>query len=259
LGNALVAVISLVIAARALRPQLGRALREVPHLRRVPSVPVLDLAWPMLVQSVALPIAMQSDRLLLSHLTSGDELAQYNLTSQLFGLVLQAIMASGLALWPFYAKARATAEIRSPFKPTMWFLAGGLILAGGLALLSPVIARFVSGGRIVLDFWLVLGFVIFVAMQAAKYPVGMYMTDKQGLRFQVVPILVLVPLNLALSWWLIGMVGAGGPILGSAIAVLVCQVVPNFAYVSRDLKRRAAAAKALEPALDDEQVGGERP
>ncbi|HEX8511351.1 MAG TPA: hypothetical protein VF635_17870, partial [Propionibacteriaceae bacterium] len=117
LANALVAVSCLVIAARALSPQLGRAVRDVPHLRRVPSVSALDLAWPMLVQMVALPVAMQTDRLLLSHLTTGDELAQYNLTSQLFGLVLQAIMAGGMALWPIYAKARATSEVKSPFKP----------------------------------------------------------------------------------------------------------------------------------------------
>jgi O-antigen/teichoic acid export membrane protein len=208
----------------------------------------------MLVQMIALPIAMQTDRLLLSHLTRGDELAQYNLTSQLFGMVLQAIMAGGMALWPVYARARARSDVRSPVKPAMWFLAGGLLLAGVLALLAPLIAEFVSGGRIELDFWLIAGFVVFVGMQAMKYPLGMYMTDKRGLQFQVLPILLMVPINLGISWWLIGVVGPGGPIIGSAISVLLCQVIPNFVYVSRDLKRRTqeldagAQAEQSDPA-----------
>ncbi|MET0694087.1 MAG: hypothetical protein ABWY56_09150 [Propionibacteriaceae bacterium] len=244
LANALVAIICLALAARSLKPQLGQAFREIPQLRRVKSLSAFNLAWPMLVQMIALPVAMQTDRLLLSHLTTGDELAQYNLGSQLFGMVLQAIMAGGMALWPIYAKARASKDIRSPFKPTLWFLGGGLLLAGVLALISPYIAQFVSGGQIKLDLWLILGFVVFVSMQAMKYPLGMYMTDKRGLQFQVLPILIMVPLNLGISWWLIGLVGAGGPIIGSAISVLLCQVIPNFIYVSRDLKQRSAQAVA---------------
>ncbi len=196
----------------------------------------------MLVQMIALPIAMQTDRLLLSHLTTGDELAQYNLAAQLFGMVLQAIAAGGVALWPIYARARARRQISSPLKPMFIFIAVGLSMAGVLALLSGWIARFVSDGKITLDLWLVVGFVAFVGVQAAKYPLGMYMTDKKGLRFQVWPILVLVPINLGISWWLIGVIGPGGPIIGSAVTVLACQVVPNLIYVRRDLRRRTAQA-----------------
>jgi hypothetical protein len=50
-----------------------------------------------------------------------------------------------------------------------------------------------------------------------------------------------VPLNLGLSWVLIAPFGAAGPILGSAVAVLLCQVLPNLWYVRRDLRRRRMA------------------
>ncbi|WP_210600735.1 hypothetical protein, partial [Staphylococcus aureus] len=122
-----------------------------------------------------------------------------------------------------------------------------------LALVSPWIASFVSAGQIVLDPWLVGGFVAFVVVQAAKYPLGMYMTDQRGLRFQVVPLLILVPVNLGLSWWLVGLVGAGGPIIGSAVSVLLCQVLPDLWYVSRDLKRRAQLAAAEVVRADSER------
>ena len=244
LANAVGSIVCLVWAARALRPQLGIAVREVFHPKRAPSVPSLAVAWPMLAQMLALPIAMQTDRLLLSHLTQGTQLAQYNLASQLFGIVLSTIFAAGVAFWPIYARARAAKRIESPLKPTMWFFLGGLAFAAILAAISPFLANFISSGRITLDPWLIGGFVVFVSFQAAKYPIGMYMTDARGLKFQIIPILIMVPLNLGISWWLIGLVGAGGPIIGSAVSVLLCQIIPNFIYVRRDLAARRLAASA---------------
>jgi len=238
IGNALVSVICLVVAAKALRPQLGTAVRRIVRFRRYPGVPIISLTWPVLVSSVVMPITLQTDRLLLSQLTHGDELAQYNLAAQLFGLILQTIAAAGLAMWPWYAKARSQGNVVSPITPAVCFLSGGIILGMTMALASPWLEVLVSKGKIHLDIWLLAGFVAFVAVEAAKYPLGMYMTDRNGLVFQVVPLLIMVPVNLGLSWSLIGVVGAGGPVLGSAAAVLLCQVLPYFWYVRRDLARR---------------------
>lgn len=237
-ASAIASLLCLLLAARALRPQIGKAIRDVPRVRSVRSVSALSLAWPMLVQMIALPIAMQTDRILLSHLTTGDELAQYNLAMQLFGLVLQTIAAAGVALWPFFARARTDGSIISPMRSVIWFLIGGLAVGGALAVLAPWIAAFVSAGKIVLPWPLLVGFVVFVAMQAAKYPLGMYMTDARGLRFQVLPIVLMVPLNLGLSWLLIQPLGAAGPIVGSCVSVFLCQVLPTLWYVTRDLRRR---------------------
>jgi O-antigen/teichoic acid export membrane protein len=246
-GNALVSVICIVISARLLSPQLRLAVRELPRLRSAPGVPVMATAWPMLAQMLALPIAMQTDRLLLSHLSSTQELASYNLASQMFAIVLQTIATAGVALWPIYAKARVNASIESPAKPTLYFLAGGLILGGALAAASPWLVDFIADDKITIDGWLLGGFVAFAALQASKYPIGMYMTDSRGLRFQVLPILIMVVLNLSLSWWLIGLIGAGGSVIASAIGVAVCQVIPNLLYVRRDLARRRAAAASAAP------------
>jgi O-antigen/teichoic acid export membrane protein len=255
-ASGLVSVICLIIAARSISPQLGAAFREVPRLRSVRGVPVIALAWPMLVQMIALPLAMQTERLLLSHLSTGNELAQFNLASQLFGVILQTIAAAGIALWPLYAKARARSRVESPLRPSLWFLAGGLVLGGALAAVSPWVVEFVADGRFALDLWLVLGFVVFVGLQATKYPLGMYMTDARGLRFQVLPIVLMVPLNLGLSWWMITWLGAGGAIIASAVSVAVCQVIPNFLYVRRDLARRRAAGLAADAEPSVVQGGG---
>ena len=87
---------------------------------------------------------------------------------------------------------------------------------------------------------LIAAYLVYVVIEAAKQPLGMYMTDPRGLRFQVVPVLVLVPVNFALSWWLTAPLGAAGPILGSAVSVLVCQLVPYTWWVRRDVARRRA-------------------
>ncbi len=55
---------------------------------------------------------------------------------------------------------------------------------------------------------------------------------------------MLVPFNLAISWWLIAPLGAAGPIVGSTVTVFLCQVLPNIWYVRRDLHRRRAARLA---------------
>lgn len=242
LGTGLVSLLCIILAARALRPQVGRAIRDIPRFRTIANVPFLAIAGPMLVQMLILPVATQTDRLLLSHLTVGDELAQYNLGSQLFGIAVQTIAAAGLALWPFYAKARSTASVRSPIKPAFVFLLAGLVLGGAMAAVSPWIVQFLSDGKVVLDGWILVGFVAFVAVQAIKYPLGMYMTDERGLKFQVVPILIMLPVNIGLSWTLIGVLGAAGPVVAASISALVCQVLPYFWYVRRDLRARRAGA-----------------
>jgi O-antigen/teichoic acid export membrane protein len=248
IASGLVSIVCLWLAGRALGSQLRTAFSEVPRLRTVPSVPVIALAWPMLVQMVALPLAMQTQRILISHMTRGDELAQFNLASQLFGVILQTIAAAGLALWPLYAAARAQSRVESPVLTSLWFMLGGLLLAGALAAVTPWVVAFVTDGAFQLDGWLIAGFVAFVGLQAAKYPVGMYMTDERGLRFQVVPVLIMVPLTLGLSWWLIGLLGAGGAVIALCISVAVCQVVPNLWYVRRDLLGRRAGNRSADAA-----------
>ncbi|NYD68417.1 oligosaccharide flippase family protein [Agromyces atrinae] len=242
IAAALVAVISLVIARRAISPQLGNAVREIAHPRRTPGVKVFNLAWPMLVQMLALPIAMQTSRILVSHLGGIDDLAEYNVAAQLFGIALQTIAAAGVALWPIFARARSAGVVESPAKPVLWFLLGGLAIAGGIAVPCPWLVEFVSDGQIEVDGILIASFVVFVAFQAAKYPLGMYMTDLAGLRFQVIPTIVMIPVALGLSWWLIPPLGPAGSVIGSAAAVLLCQIVPNIWYVSRDMARRRSAA-----------------
>lgn len=254
LASAACSALGLVIASRLIHPQIGEALKDVVRLRAVPNVKVLDTAWPMVVQMISLPIAMQTGRLLLSHMGTSADLAQYNLASQLFGIALQSIATAGVAFWPYFAKARSERTTKSPMRPTAIFAVGGLVIGLAVCAILPFIVQLVAQGQIELSWTLVLAFLVFTVVQAAKYPAGMYMTDARGLRFQIIPILLMIPLNLTLIWWFIPIVGAAGPVVATSISVVVCQVLPNLWWVRRDLRRRA---DDVSDSPDPQQPDGE--
>ena len=238
IANALVSVICIVVAWRATRPLFREALRDVPRLRSVRGVRIVNTAGPQLLQSLAIPIAFQTDQLLLSHLGQSQALAEYGLANRLFNMLTQTVMAAGVAMWPMFARARADKRVESPFKPAIAFSGGGFLLALVLVAITPWAARVMSGGEVVLPSVLVWAFAAYVAVEAGKQPLGMYMTDPRGLQFQVIPVLILVPMNLAISWVLIGPFDAAGPILGSVISVVLCQILPYAWWVRRDVARR---------------------
>ena len=239
-ANTLVSIICVVVAWRATRPLLAGALRDVPRLHRVRGVKIIDTAGPSLVQALVIPIAFQTDRLLLSHLGGGQTLAQYNLAFQLFNMLTQTVTATGMAMWPHFAKARADGRVESPFGAAAAFAASGGALGVCLAAVAPWAAPLLSKGQIVLPTALLVANVANVVVEAAKQPLGMYMTDPRGLRAQMIPVVILVPMNLVLSWVLIAPLGAAGPLAGSVITVIVCQLVPYALWVAHDLRRRRA-------------------
>ncbi|MEZ0164105.1 lipopolysaccharide biosynthesis protein [Kineococcus sp. LSe6-4] len=241
-GAAAIAALGSVLAFRALPGLAGGVLRDVWRVRAVRGAPVLGVAGPWLVLTLALPLAMQTDRLLLSHLATATDLAEYGLGFSLFSLLSQTVSAAGVALWPVFARARTTGDVRSPFGMATAFGAAAALAALVLALLLPWVVPLVSGGAVHLDGRLTGALVALVVVQAANYPLGMYMTDAAGLRFQVPPVLLMVPLNLGLSWWLTLQIGAAGPVVGSAVAVALCQFAPGVWFVRRDLRRRAREA-----------------
>ncbi|MFQ1003615.1 lipopolysaccharide biosynthesis protein [Modestobacter sp. SSW1-42] len=238
------ALICTWLAARSTAPVFGQALRAAPRLRTERGGPVLGVAWPMLVVMVAVPLAMQSDRLLLSHLRGDADLAQYNLAAQMFVPVWSVVNAAGLALWPVFARARADRSSASPFPMAAAFAGAGVVLAGGVALLSPWLAEVASGGRISLDAPLVVAFAALMVVQAAKYPLGMYLTDAAGLRFQAGMVVLMAAANLGLSWVLTERWGAPGPVVGSLLSVVVFELTANAWYVRRRLRDAGPAVTA---------------
>lgn len=258
-GGAFVAVIPYVVtfvlagcccllAARMLRPQVRTVLRRVPRIRAERGAAVFDTAWPMVVQMVALPIAMQTDRVVLSHVAGVRALAEYSLAAQLYAPVWAVVSSAGAALWPIFARARtAGRSAGSPLRVAVVFAAGGAAMCLVLSVAGPWLFSLASGGRVHPGLGLMIAFSALMTMQATKYPLGMYLTDPRGLRFQALTIAVFVPLNLGLSIVLAHRLGAVGPVIGSAVGVFVSQVLANAWYVRRRLAETQPAAAVPEP------------
>jgi O-antigen/teichoic acid export membrane protein len=223
---------------------------------------VFSSAWPMFVQMIAFPIAMQTDRVILSHVSDVTNMARYNLGSQIFTPVWQVVAAAGAALWPVFARQRAERERRAaqgatvpagtrdradPFRLAGWFGLAAGVVSGVLAVASPLLSSVATGGVVTLPVALLVAFIAFMVVQAAKYPLGMYMTDDPGLRFQAAMMIAMLPVNLGLSWWLGATLGAIGPVIGSVVGVFLCQVAGPWWWIHRRERALGVGFDAPEP------------
>lgn len=244
-GTFAASLLALLLAGRRISPSLRWAIQRAPRVQAVRGARVVDTAWPMLVQMVALPVALQSDRVVLSHVAPAADLYSYSLASQMFNPMIAVVTAAAMALWPVYAHARAKGDPGPASTLGMtWLFAGfGLLGAAVIALCSGFLNDVASGGQIALPPATLLAFTGLVVIQAAKSPLGMYLTDARGLRFQAATSVAMLPVNLGLSIALGRVWGAPGPVVASIVAVALFQLVGNGWYVRRKelLERKVGA------------------
>ncbi|MCH1882712.1 oligosaccharide flippase family protein [Agrococcus sp. ARC_14] len=236
-----VSAIGLALTWRSTSPLIPRAAAMVPHPRRHPGVRVMDVGWPMLAQLISYPIAVSTQRYVLAQSGDAAQVAEYGVVAQVFLALNGLVLAAGLALWPIYSRKRHLGELRRGPAPMAWLFAGSVAVATALVwLLEDPIFAFITDGQIDVSGFTVLAFGLMVTCVAGVYPLGMFIMDKPGIRFQVVPTLSMALGSLALSIWLAPVLGAPGPPLGNAVALLVCQIVPFSIYIARHRERLTA-------------------
>ncbi|MCC9053766.1 polysaccharide biosynthesis protein [Microbacterium sp. F2E] len=247
LATTVICLIAITIAARKISPMLGTAVRAAAH-RGTKGERVFQTAWPMVVQMIALPIAMSSDRLVLSLVGTVEDLTEYSLANQIFSPIFAVVTAAGFSLWPIFARARANgaAPPVSPGRMSATFAAVAAAASLVLCLLSGWLTDLASGGRIQLSAPLLAAFSVFIVLQSAKYPFGMYLTDASGLRYQALWILGMLPVNLGLTLTLIPALGAVAPVIGSIVGVTLFQLIPNWVLVQRRIRTQRSAVDALD-------------
>ncbi len=206
---------------------------------------IRHIAGPMAIISACLPLAYQSDRLVLSHASTLTQLGIYSAGAAIFAPLLSVISSGGLALWPIFVRARLRddANVRRPFLSGMAaFSALGLLLAAGLVLFGPTLGTWMLRSDVAVPVSLMAGFGLLLVVHASYYPSGMLLTDPAGLRLQAKTSVAMLALNLPLSFVLASRIGAAGPALGSAVSIMFCMWVPG---VRAALSRLAAPARQL--------------
>ncbi|MRG60099.1 hypothetical protein GE115_09480 [Agromyces sp. CFH 90414] len=244
-----VSVIGLLITARLTRPLVNRAASRVLLPGRFPGSRVMDVGWPMLAQLITYPIAVSSHRFVLAQWGTPAEVAEYGVAGQVFFALNGLVMAAGVALWPLFANRRHKGELkRGPFALSAVFATCVGVATGVLWMAGPWIFGFITDGELDVARATIAAFGAMIGLIAAVYPLGMFIMDKPGIRFQVIPTLTMAICSLGLGILLAGPLGTAGPPLGTAVAVAVCQVVPFSIYIVRHrdrlLGREAATADA---------------
>jgi len=227
-GTAIAAAAAWPMASTAAGLSLPKVLRSA-AVRAHPGARIAHLAGPMMVITASLPIAFQSDRLLLSHLSDLGQVAIYSVGAQLYAPLFGLIGAAAMSLWPMFARRRAHQPVlrHELIRLSAVFTLVGVLLAFALVAAGPWVAQFVSKGKIEVGYGVFVAFGLLLIVHASWFPTGMLLMDRDGLRFQAVASVVMVVINLPVSAVLAYHVGAAGPILGSAVAVVIAMWVPG--------------------------------
>ncbi|MDH6242397.1 oligosaccharide flippase family protein [Mycobacterium sp. OTB74] len=199
--------------------------------------------WLFLV-AVGAPVGLQTGRLLLAHLSTPVELAQYALMAQLYGVCWSALSTAGYAFWPIFVQRRKATEttVRMWWQLTALFAGVAAIAMAGFGLLGPLTARLLSGGRIDVSLWLALSFGVLLIGQSAHLPASVLLTNPDEARWQAWWTMAMAAVSIALALAAAGPFGAVGVVLAGAIATLVAQVVPDLLWVPRLVHRRPVDA-----------------
>ena len=198
--------------------------------------------WLFLV-AVGAPVGLQTGRLILAHLSTPTELAQYALMAQLYGVCWSALSTAGYAYWPIFVQRRGATEttVRMWWQLTGVFTGVAIVATIGFGLLGPLTARLLSGGRIDVSIWLALAFGVLLTGQAAHLPASVLLTNPREARWQAWWTVTMAALSIALATVAAGPFGAVGVVIAAAVAILLAQVMPDLVWLPRLVRRRPVA------------------
>lgn len=243
ISGIVIAWVGFGFAVGALSPLLGRAIRDIPRVRRVRGVRVMHVGWPMLVQLVSAPLSVALLRYILAQSGSTHDVAEYGAVGQVFFAINGVVAAGGLALWPLFTRSRSRGTLtRGPYLIAALFAAGAAVICALVWAVSPWLFGFITDGTIDVAGTTVLAFGLMVVCQAALYPLGMFLMDEAGIRFQMIPVALMTISTIVIALLITPALGAPGPVLANAFSVLVFQVVPFAIYTARHRERLMGAS-----------------
>lgn len=265
LGNVVaVAALLLVISVRGDLPTLALAMglptlvaaaghalvvfvRVAPDLRprvrafdRGTAIRLLRAGGQFFVIQLAIIVAFNSDAVIVAQLVGPRGVAEYGVVARLFAIPI-GLVALGLApLWPAYGEAAARGDevwIRRTLRATtMWAIVGGGIGAIGIVIAArPLIALWV-GGEVDPAFALILGFGVWVVLNAAGTSVAMFLNGLGNIRLQALSAVAMAGTNVLLSVALTARFGVAGVIWGTVLSYGGLTILPMVVYVRRILR-----------------------
>jgi len=194
---------------------------------RVEPVRLWSAAAPMLIISVAVPLAMQSGRLVLSHVGTPVDLAEYSVGFQFYAPSLSLAVTAAVTLWPVFARNRA--QSGSLWRRVLGLMtAAGLMLGLGFALLINPVASVVTNGAVSVSPPTAIAFGVLLFVMSAHQPSAVLLTTPRLLAFQAACCVVMLAIAVGLAFVLGPIFGASGIVVGAIIGVALGQLVPGI-------------------------------
>jgi len=195
----------------------------------------------MFIASVALPVGLQSHRLILSHVSSSAELSRYALMAQVYAITWTVFSTAGMALWPVFVKRRP--DNRASTQLWLRSVAAFGTLAAfagiGVVVLGPWATALLSGGQLVATRQLAIAVAVLLVVQCVHLPAGVMLTMPHEVRWQSYCIAAMGLTTIVLGLWWGRQWGGTGVVAAAAVATAAAQVVPDFVWMPRLLRRRA--------------------
>ncbi len=232
-------LITMVLSEWLVKFPWGRIVRRVPFRRRYPGAKIRNLSGPMMITSLCVPIAFTGDRIVLSHVSTAEAVANYSVVLLIFSPVLGLIGAVAQPLWPVFTKARSLGE-RGPAMRLIFgaFVLGTVLICAALVLISDRLGHIIGADEINLGYILPTLMALVMVVLAVAYPLSMSMIDPAGARFAAICAVLTVPTNIGCSIWLAREYGALGPLISLLVVSLAVQVIPALIFVRRRERSR---------------------
>ncbi|MDQ1181966.1 lipopolysaccharide biosynthesis protein [Rhodococcus sp. SORGH_AS_0301] len=207
--------------------------------RRPSTRALLQGSFWLFVISVGVPFGLQSQRVVLAHLSTPMELSAYALAAQLYGVVWAVFSTAGAALWPIFASRTAVPELVALWKKCVALFAVSAVLASvPFVALAPFAARVLSGSEIEVSAGLATAFAILLVVQVAHLPTGVLLIQATEARWQAWCLVAMAVTTSAAAILIAPSGGAPAVVIVTAVSVCVCQLLPGLGRAPALLARR---------------------
>lgn len=240
IGSLISAFIATILATRAIDFRFSSVFR----VRTFRYAGLLSTGIWFLLVSMSSAFTFQWGRVILANRTLLDVVADYSIVMQMYSPIWSVFIVSGTALWPIFSRLRSegVSARRLRWRMSILFAGAGLVATAFLVLLGPWVASLLSRGTVVPELVVFAACGIQITVQAFQYVIGMFLTSKEGLRFQAfwgAPMAATVLIGV---WMLAPTFGAATPFACAAISQLLFRVIPNVVRAQREDRDSAVAA-----------------
>jgi O-antigen/teichoic acid export membrane protein len=230
--------------------------RQLLAPRLHPGSAIAATAAPWFIIMIGLPIALQTDRIIIAHQVDAVALSSYSYSAQVYTPIWSVVSVAALALWPVFASGPAGALMRRNWLTGMAVLgAAGAALALGFVLTGGLVIGWMSNGSTAPGLPMLIAFAALLIVQSLHVTTGIMLISPHQLMFQAVCVTALVVTNVPLSWVLASRLGATGPVVASVVTVAVCQLVPGLVVGYRTTRSPRRRGRHRRGAMDNQREG----